>query len=457
MSLDRELQNAEQTRHTGIESPSLGRSMRRGGWAALALVVAAVAFFAHALKSVTGPTQLSVSLQERVTRIRGARIAEDLARRALLRIEELRAGARLILPEGSLSRFPERASWVEMRSTQGRRELVCSLARGQQQLLFRGRSIRGSLLPCMLWPLGQVEESANEQGLIVEALHGRPRGGVLEAVPYREEALWSDVDFVVDPETLERGSTGRHALHLANFRAAEGLALEASSAPTSLPNFELGTPRAARIVTAFRGSHDLVILVRGHLWLGRPGHHTVIETGGRSVVLLVEGNVRIRGNVDVHGERDQVFVVAGRPGTAAFRDLDGDGLRDPGEMRLDPHVPSSLVSPIEGGGLIYLGDAQSRADVCATLVASQDVVVATAGARIRGGILCRRLTRVGPEPGAIVIRERHPLLDLDRIPRRGLPVVPGSAGVDRVEPPLFWRSQARPIPAAEGRGAPTAR
>lgn len=424
-----------------MEAPSLIRVLRSRG-IAFALATACAVFVAIAVDSVVTPLRLNVRLNARLSQLHGKRIAEDVVRRALLRIEELRAGARLILPEGAVSAHPERDAWVEMRRFDSRREVVCGLDRGERSQLYRGRVVRGVVRDCMLWPLGELEASEHRQGIVVES-ETQKRGRRLDAMPYQNERLWSEHDFVIDRSSLGRVTRGRHALHAANFRDADEVALAVLPEPSSLPNFELGVPRASRVIAAFRSDRDLVVRVRGHLWIGRPGHRMIVETRGHSVVLLVDGNVRIRGSVEMLGEDDQLFVIAGRPGSSAFRDSNGDGRRGANEPQLESHTRAALVPPLEGAGLIYLGDADSGCDVSASLIATQDLIVGLAGARVAGTVLCRQVTRVGEEPGVFSIVERRPLLDLDAIPRRGLPIVAESASIVRVAGLDFWRVRGR--------------
>lgn len=425
---------------------TLWRVFRREGLAALLVALSSAAFFAFAVHAVVGAAGVSASLRHRLEITRGKYIVEDVVRRALTRLEELRAGARLVVAEGQLSSFPQREAWVELRTMGGHRALVCGLNRGEpsrggRTLIYRSKATRGLLPPEFSWALGELEPAESKAGLVFEARDGEVRSPVarkLEAMPFRAEKSWSDVDFSIHRDCWDAREGQTHTLAMRNFRPADELALQNLATPTGLENFELGNLHGSRVVAAFRGERDLVVRVKGHLWLGRPDRKLIVGTGGRSLLILVDGNVRIRGSVEMLSENDRLFLVAGRPGYGAFRDRDGDGVRDPSEILLAPHVHAPVLGPVEGGGLIYVGDAASRPHIDAGLLASQDVIVAHAGAEIEGAVLCRSLLRLGTSPGALVIRGRR-RTGASSIPPRGFPVVPGTEELERVQPPELWQ------------------
>ncbi|MCB9917228.1 MAG: hypothetical protein H6832_02335 [Planctomycetes bacterium] len=407
----------------------------------LALLTVGIAFFAYVVTVVREPARLARSLNVRIMATRCRYIAEDVMRRSLSRSDLMRAGERLILAEGELSPDPTREAWVELRQSGGQRSVLCGIRRGSALLVYRAAAHRGRILPCMtsvfasLEPARDVDVRSHDQSAIEPEL--------LDAMPFQDPRSWKAADVDVDRATLANAEADRDALTLAAFRLANELGMAMKGTPTELDNFVLGNyafgnKSSERIVAAFQSQRDLVVRVHGHLWIGARDKDTVIGTSGRSLLILVDGDVHIRGSVVLQGESDRVRIVAGRPGFGSFRDLDGNGIHDEGEVRLRPHRVLPVLTPSEGAGRIHIGDDLVRPHVTLDLCATQDLVVGRAGAEIRGRVLCRGVRRLGEDRASLVVIGRAQGRAESLAPR-GYPLVAGSDGDETISEPRLWK------------------
>lgn len=393
-------------------------------------VIAAVAITMVAVLVVDEPKRHEAQVDKRVEATKRLAVAEDVLRRALPAMGQLFAGQRLSLHQGPFADDPRGRAWVEFRKHDRERLLVCGIEVASNLLLFQAPLQRGVVEPCLSWPFASLADIGDEDACRVEGCTPRR----LERMPFQDVEAWSDVDVWVDRRRVGDRDGHAEAALLANFRRADERRREAFQVgATELDNFELGNPAAARIVAALHTRRDSVLRVRGHLWIGRSDADTLLSTRGRTILILVDGDVHIAGTVRLQGEADQVVIVAGRPGYASYRDLDRDGRRSENEPRSEAHVALPLLSPTEGAGRIWLASPDRRASVQLMLCATHDLVVANAGAEVIGGVLCRSVHFEGTEP--LVVRSRSPVQGV--LAPRGFPVVAGSEEQEALGPVRF--------------------
>ncbi|MAE77674.1 MAG: hypothetical protein CMJ85_12500 [Planctomycetes bacterium] len=403
----------------------------RSAWPFLMVLMSAL-FLAQVLSAVVGPLRMAHSVALDLQQARGVYIAEDAFHCALQ--AGLMTTKSVEVAEGELSPFPERRARVVARRQAGATQLYCSLRRRGQDIVFTGRHVRGVLPPALSWAVGQVETREVDDDVIVRGRSDRlaldPRHG--DAFPLAIPGSWEvQADLHVRASDLAAPDGSERGMNLANFRLANELALATLAEPTELDDFELGA--GANRVASFRARRDIVVRVFGHLWLGGPKGIARIGTGGHCLVLLVTGNVYIRGGLDLLGPRDRVVIVAGRPGWGGFRDANVNGRRDAGEVILG-HAKGDALGPREGAGNIYLGLGLSgkAAYVRASLVARHDVLIGPSGASVIGSVLAGgRLVRSGVAPGTLELTAEPRFLDA-ALPHRGLPLLPGTEQQDRV-------------------------
>lgn len=395
----------------------------------IATGLASAVFLAHAIASVIGPTSLARAISQRVQRIRAGFITEDILLRAL-ELGEIESGGVVEVEEGELSPFPNRLTKVELRYVAGEPRLLCRLRRGRQQLFFLANYSRGVLPPALSWALGVGDSSSlDDAGVVVRGESGTLTNDARQpnVHPFRIPGAWSiPEDLLVRASSFLDSELEAQKINLANFRLAPELPLAALAEPTDLDDFALGRAQGRSLVADFRTNRDLVVRVSGHLWLGTPDRTLLVGTGGKNVLILVTGNVYVKGSIRMLGPYDRMMLVAGRPEWPAYRDANANGRRDEGEGTIPASAPAAPLGPREGGGLIYLGDADEKLQVQAWLIANHDLIVGQAGATVQGSILLGGgIVRPGSTPAPLTIRAETRFKDRD-LPRRGLPVLPGT-------------------------------
>jgi len=409
-----------------IRRPSL---LRKSFYPVATLIVAAL-FLAQTVITITNPARLSRTLARRLCDVRSRYIAEDVFTRALSFEPALRERGFATVLEGGLSSHPERRAIVALGRAGGCDQLVCRLVRGAQEYVFVANYSRGVVPSALGWALGQGDPDPDFDARSVvlrgesHVLSRDPQSP--DVHPFRIPGAWTvmaNLDIRVSTLTALRADSD---MNLGNFRTAAELPLRELAEPTDLDDFELGRTHDGRFLAAFRSPHDMVVRIHGHLWLGRPDLELLVGTGGRDLVLLVDGNVYVRGSVRVLGPRDRITVVCGRPGFASFRDRNGDGRRDLHEPIVGAPPDGDIESPREGGGALYLGLRGPTPTIQAILISSHDAIVGPAGATIEGALLAGgRLIRRGAPPGALAVSTdvRFPA---KLLPRPGIPVLPGT-------------------------------
>ncbi|PIE22900.1 MAG: hypothetical protein CSA62_09990 [Planctomycetota bacterium] len=80
---------------------------------------------------------------------------------------------------------------------------------------------------------------------------------------------------------------------------------------------------------------EVCVNIPGNLWLGRPGKRLELDLGGRTLLLFVEGQLYLAGDVRPRGVRDRLVIVAGKePGAEASVNLGLPGRPAPLELEL---------------------------------------------------------------------------------------------------------------------------
>ena len=423
--------------------------IRRGGafadfCAPVLCVLATGAFLGNSLFSVLEPSMRSRALAKRNILVQAEFVAEDVMLRALAQGTRLRRHRRISLPEGPVSSTPNRLATVELRRIAGISKLLCRLRRGETNLVFLGEHERGQLSPAFAWSLaeGDPEDASDEtrgDQAGVERLLVRGARGVLAADsshaashPFGSAEVWDQrFDLQVGKTRLRAALRPGVDSNLGNFRDSPALGLTRLPDPTELDVFELGRRNGTRRIAAFRSKHDYVVRVRGHLWVGRAGDPLFVGTGGRAVVIYVDGNLYVEGGIRMLGPRDRLSFVVGRPDWASFRDFDGDGRQGPADPELPARGAGAGGRPREGSGLVYLArEDQDHVRIQASIFAQHDVVVGRVGAWIGGRVLAGgRVLR--PDPESDFIEIQPPPLETQR-PSRGWPMLPGSERIERL-------------------------
>jgi hypothetical protein len=192
-----------------------------------------------------------------------------------------------------------------------------------------------------------------------------------------------------------------------------------------------------------------LLVVPGHLWI-EPGERPLEFELARDLVVVVRGNLYVGRSVAVAGGGRLLFAVARDPRACSFADRDGNGRWSSRDVLRED---AEFTGPIEGGGSVYLGLTGSRATVAlgAGLVVGGELHLMT-DARVAGPLIVPHGI-TATTPGARVVAAGDWVFDPDRerVPgflKRGGPR-PGrlrevaSIPAQRPEQPLYLPQPAR--------------
>ena len=427
----------------------------------LTAIAIAAGLFGLAIGLLVVPVRKSNVVARKYEIARGRYVAEHLFLRALSSADFM-SNESIVLPEGRLSDWPERMAEVVLRRLQYGNQLRCILQREKGGLVYRGSFAIGRLPRAFTLTLGQLDP---------EELPPWERGG--SSIKGAQAVLSSDPDddwafpLVLSKSFGARADLdvhaelymGRHAenredeSNLDKFKLRPELPGSVLSQGTDLDDFSLEPRQRRNAVALFLSEEQRGIVVRviGNLWIGTKGKTLAINTGGRSAVIYVTGNIYIQGSIRLVGKRDSLYLIAGRDDGPSFRDMNGNGVRDRGERLLNvaKGKEGQGLRPREGTGLIYLSAGGAVApEVTAYLVAKNDIIVGRKGATVHGGCLSGgRLLRVGKDrAGPLNLLSDLRYSDLP-LPADGLPLKPGTENDKRVFRVTF--SKVVPVAAQE--------
>ena len=170
-----------------------------------------------------------------------------------------------------------------------------------------------------------------------------------------------------------------------------------------------------------------LLVVPGHLWI-EPGERPLEFELTRDLVVVVRGNLYVGRSIAVAGGGRLLFAVARDPQACVFADRDGNGRWSSRDVLRED---AEFTGPIEGGGSVYLGLTGSRATVAlgaglvvggelhlmtdarvaGPLIVSHGITATTPGARVDAAgdwvfdpdreRVPGFLTRGGPRPGRL--------------------------------------------------------
>ncbi|GEM_PF-3431212 len=419
--------------------------------AASAWVVAALsgAFLTLIVLLVSGPVAKMRRFERSWYRERIRYAVEEIGLRALAsgtldRLPDVR------MTQGVLSPWPGRevrVSRVETGEGPALRFLL-STPFGVETWLATFR--RGLLPAGFQWALGEgdPDPSADFEGgrVVVAGKIGRFRTDEGDGFrhPLDLPGAWEvKPDTVLDMRRcVERGGRRLEV----PIRPAGETALRCLPRGTDLDDFAFGRFPGETFV-AFPPEGPRVLKVLGHLWIGEPGKVFRVDPGGRDLVFFVRGNLYLRGDLRVRPGRGRLWFLVGAPSGKGFRDLDRDGLPDPGEVLSGG---GERPTPREGSGMVYLGLSGYRPRIRAGIVARGDAISGPAGFELDGVLLVGgRLVVPQDVTGRVVIGT---LEGRQGEACRGLPRIPGSLRILRLQEVRRLESDAV-FPDGERRGA----
>jgi len=193
---------------------------------------------------------------------------------------------------------------------------------------------------------------------------GVPRWFAFDLVPGEANAAFGRACTVARPELKdwlrEARCVGPSELpRLAVADLAAAMAVDRSDLCVQDPGIALatwptGTEGSDYVFTARSGevlAAGGLVCVPGHLWV-QPSTEPWTVRLTHDVVVAVRGNLYLGGSVRVIGEGRLVFYVEPPPGSCSYSDRDGDGVWSPGD-RVATGEP--FRGPLEGGGAAFLG------------------------------------------------------------------------------------------------------
>ncbi len=131
----------------------------------------------------------------------------------------------------------------------------------------------------------------------------------------------------------------------------------------ALAQWEVGTDGDDYVFGAGAGqalaAGSEVLVVSGHLWLPAGDGPWTVRLS-RDVLVVVRGNLYLGRSVQVIGGGRLVFYVLPAEGAVAFADRDGNGRWSGGDVTC--HPDEAFRGPIEGGGAVFFGLPRSTAD-----------------------------------------------------------------------------------------------
>jgi len=423
---------------------SLLRSIRRR-WPprratySLAAVIISCVYFTTTMGMVLGPVSESQELFRRFERAKAAYVAEDVFLQAL-KHPSLSSKGTVDLFEGALSKFPDRIVEVELRRHLNGSELRCFLDREQESLEFRASYVEGAMPNAFAFAVGQadtgLDDLTKQEGVTVKGFARRlsRTPDARNVFPLSIPGPWDEHQDLMVHAGAFLDRRGVEDVNLGNFRLAGDLPLEYLTEPTDRDDFAFGREHASKFVASFRHGvayRGLIIRVLGNLWIGKPGSTLLVETLGRPIIIKATGNIYILGDIQMVGPKDSMYLIAGSRDKVTFRDSNGNGSRDPGEILLGTTTldPSSFrLRPREGSGTIYVGlGNRGRPNVHASLLSHHDIVIAQPGAEITGAVLAGdKVLRVGGKNAGALLLTAETRFQDPTLPIRGLPITPGS-------------------------------
>ncbi len=332
----------------------------------------------------------------------------------------LSAQSQVELAEGDSSRTPKQKVTVRLGLAHPSTELECVVRRGQDLLTFRASIASGLLSEAFSWALGVTDpEDLSKSGVHVHgAAHnfGAPESDV--AFPFQSsDRFLHEGALVVGVEELIhlRASMAESVA----VRAAPELPLQILGKASDADDFELVPEFASAGAVDFggrgtEGGH--IFRVRGNLFVGRPGRTLKISARESTVVIYVDGNLYLAGDLAMVGASDRLFFIVGN--------------KPEGFSSGRPDAATEHRGPREGEGKIYLGSAGTALRIQASLISTGDCLLRTSRARVIGSLLVGgRLhgwEKSSKDDLEVTLdsRFRHP-----RLPVGGLPIHPGTEAI----------------------------
>ncbi|HEX6813219.1 MAG TPA: hypothetical protein VF384_16475 [Planctomycetota bacterium] len=286
-------------------------------------------------------------------------------------------------------------------------------------------------------------------------LCARLAGAAPEVLGSRAAVVESDVlDRVLGARHIHRCELPRvdeHALASAvpadvtpTVRRDQGVALLQWAAGTDGDDYVINR----RPKCGFNVTGDLLV-VPGHLWV-EPGECQLEIELTRDLVIVVRGNLYVGRSIAVRGPGRLLFATVPGPQARAFADRDGNGRWSGGDVL---RGEGEFTGPIEGGGNVYLGLNWSRStlDLGAALVVGGELHLMT-DARVSGPLIVPHGI-TATTPGARVVaagdwafdpdRERVPGFQTRGGPRPGRLREVGTIPAPLPEQPLYLPQPAR--------------
>lgn len=200
-----------------------------------------------------------------------------------------------------------------------------------------------------------LTDAASSQWFVAEVLAGAPPAAMTRPLTVGATVADSPSAACVDPD-LARSAPRADA----DTPCAAALGLVARDPAIALQGLVAGTDREDFV---FVDGVDLarsggLVSVPGHLWLEAGGPPRVVRAS-RDVVLLVRGNVYLGRSLRVEGGGRLVLAALADTGASPFADVDGDGRRTAGDRVIGSPRNDE---PIEGAGSVFaLAGASSLA------------------------------------------------------------------------------------------------
>ena len=298
-------------------------------------------------------------------------------------LERCPAGEHVLVGSGDTLR------WASRRRPHGF-ELDLVLASGAHEHAFRAELAVGRLRDCFRYAF--VSDLPVPSGFLRARSETVSRFGPGLAKPLGDED-WPDRIALTAPRLLRRNG-------VAGWRLADELPLRHFGEASPRTDYELfadASPAAPSVRPVPSDEPELCVLVPGDLWLGRQGKTLELDLEGRTLVLFVEGQLYLAGDVELRGVRDRLILIVGR---------------EPSE-----------------GACVHLGLPGQRAPLSleASVVARGSLRVHALQTRLRGRLLVEGPISV-EEPGATLELVAPGPEDCELRPLPCLPTAPDSGG-----------------------------
>lgn len=165
-------------------------------------------------------------------------------------------------------------------------------------------------------------------------------------------------------------------------------------AEIALRTFRSGTDREDYVLDPPPGSFSVggdLLLVDGNLWIPEDRRLHL----PRDLVVVVRGNVYLRGSLHVDGVGHLIVMTLCPKGDVVFRDCDASGGWSLGDSLVDAEA---FAGAVEGGGGVWIGTPDTKRPVCcdAALLIEGELHLAATGI-VNGPLSLRHDVTFGPD------------------------------------------------------------